>query len=96
MYVWVSVFVCMCVFVCVWWCVHALTKGETVLTHGSFRAGFALQNFNDAGCFGHISLRRLINHTKYVYQLAKAYVPETSCIMELLLHESSSKATTGP
>ena len=62
MYVWVGVFVCMCVFVCVWWCVHALTKGETVLTHGSFRAGFALQKFNDAGCFGHVSLRQLINH----------------------------------
>ena len=28
-----------------------------------------------------------------VYQLTKAYAAETSCIIELLLRESSSKAT---
>ena len=33
---------------------------------------------------------------KPVYQLTKAYMAETSYIIELLLHESSSKATIDP
>ena len=43
--------------------------------------------------------RRLNTYTHsilYVYQLTKAYTAKMSCIIELLLHESSSKATADP
>ena len=53
---------------------------------------------SNAGRFGHTGLRQLINCQKsmWIYQEMKAHEAETPCMIETLLHKSSSKATIDP
>ena len=53
---------------------------------------------SNAGRFVHIGLRQLINcqRSMWVYQEMKAHEAEMSCMIETLLHKSSSKATIDP
>ena len=68
-------------------CKHAMHLQCSIQTE-QYIAYYTTRKYRRLNCYTHSIL--------YVYQLAKAYAAKMSCIIELLLHESTSKATADP